>query len=129
MSQATETHTPPSRRGALQFSVAAIVAGFTIPVVAGHADPDAELLAACAQAFRCEEWRNRENAGPSTDDPDADDAETTDMNRAWHAAFERVIHLQAQTPAGFRAKIAALRIAVLESVVTGPESTLEDNGL
>jgi len=44
MSQATETHTPPSRRGALQFSVAADVAGFAIPAVAGHADGGAELI-------------------------------------------------------------------------------------
>jgi hypothetical protein len=100
-----------------------------VPAIAGHAaEPDAELIAACEEAFRCEVWRNRVNDAPATDDPDADDAEIEDMNRAWSAAFERVIGLHAHTPAGFRAKVTALRIAVLEYVVMGPERTLENNG-
>jgi hypothetical protein len=50
-------------------------------------------------------------------------------NDAWFAAFERVTTLRARTPAGIRAKVAALLVAVLEHVVMGPEYTLEDNGL
>jgi hypothetical protein len=124
--------TAPTRRGALRSTAAALFAGVAISPTLSIARPpsqDAELIAACAEAFRCEEWRNRVNAAPATDDPDADDAETDDMNRAWNAAFERLIELRAHTPAGFRAKIAALRIAVLENVVLGAEYTLERNGL
>jgi hypothetical protein len=40
------TQSTPTRRGVM-FSAAAIVAGFTIPTVAGAADPDAELIALC----------------------------------------------------------------------------------
>jgi hypothetical protein len=34
----------PTRRGALQFSAAALFAGLTVPAIAGHADGDAELI-------------------------------------------------------------------------------------
>jgi hypothetical protein len=50
-------------------------------------------------------------------------------NYAWFAAFERVTALRARTPAGIGAKLAALRVAVLEHVVMGPDYTLESNGL
>jgi hypothetical protein len=45
MPTATQNHTPPTRRGALQFSAAALFAGLTVPANAGHAaEPDAELI-------------------------------------------------------------------------------------
>jgi hypothetical protein len=44
MSQAINEHSTPTRRSALGFSAAAIVAGFTIPGLAGPANPDAELI-------------------------------------------------------------------------------------
>jgi hypothetical protein len=50
MSQDTDTHTTPTRRSALRFSAAAIVAGLSAPAVADAASvahPDAELLALC----------------------------------------------------------------------------------
>jgi hypothetical protein len=52
MSQVVKSHTSPSRRGALQFSVAAIVAGFTMPALAALPDPDAEVIALCAEFHR-----------------------------------------------------------------------------
>jgi hypothetical protein len=130
MSQATQNHIIPTGRSALRFSAAAIVAGLTVPAIAGHAaEPDAQLIAACEEALRCEAWRNRVNNAPPTGDPKIDDAETDSMNDAWNAAFERVTELRARTPAGFRAKVAAFRIAVLEHVVMGKVYTLEDHGL
>jgi hypothetical protein len=48
--QATESKpTTPTRRSAMRFSAAAIVAGFTTPVLASTAapNPDAELIALC----------------------------------------------------------------------------------
>jgi hypothetical protein len=47
MSQAINEHSTPTRRSALGFSAAAIVAGFTIPALAGATGPDAELIALC----------------------------------------------------------------------------------
>jgi hypothetical protein len=76
-----------TRRSALGFSAAAFVAGLTTPALASApaADADAELIAACEEAFRCEAMRVRMNADP-TDDED----ETDRVNDAWFAAFERV---------------------------------------
>jgi hypothetical protein len=54
MSQATETNTTPTRRTALGFSLAAFVAGLTVPVLAGATpapDADAELLRQCAECL------------------------------------------------------------------------------
>jgi hypothetical protein len=115
-----------TRRSALGFTAAAIVAGLTTPALASApvANADAELIAACEDAFRCEAMRVRMNQDP-TDDED----ETDRANDAWFAAFERVTTLRARAPAGIRAKVAELLVAVLEHVVMGPEYTLEDNGL
>jgi hypothetical protein len=51
MPTATNTHTTPTRRSALGFSVAAIIAGMTTPVLAGGAGPnaDAELTQLCTE--------------------------------------------------------------------------------
>jgi hypothetical protein len=48
MPTAAQNHTPPTQRSAPQFSAAAVVAGFTVPVLAGVANPDAELIQLCA---------------------------------------------------------------------------------
>jgi hypothetical protein len=82
------------------------------------------LIDACEEAFRCEAARIRLNQ-----DPTDDDDETDRVNDAWFAAFERVTALRARTPAGIRAKVPALRVAVLEHVVMGPIYTLENNAL
>jgi hypothetical protein len=47
MPTATQPNTTPTRRSALGFSAAAIVAGLTMPALAGPANPDAELIALC----------------------------------------------------------------------------------
>jgi hypothetical protein len=52
MPTATNTHITPTRRSALGFSAAAIVAGFTMPVIAStkpDPDADAELIALCSE--------------------------------------------------------------------------------
>jgi hypothetical protein len=108
-----------TRRGLLGFSLAALTAGLTVPAVAATANPDAELAAACEEAQRWEVERVRGNErGMSDDECDA-------INDAWIAAFQRVADLPATTPAGLRAKAAALRTAVMEFVIIGPDFDMD----
>jgi hypothetical protein len=89
--------------------------------------PDAELIAACAEAARCEKWRTELNGLPGDTD---DEPIIITMNRAWRAAFERVAQLPANTPAGIQAKAAALRLATEEYVTqSGPHFTMKDGDL
>lgn len=123
--------TKPTRRRTL-FSGGAVVASLLTPAIANTVassqtgpSPDAELIEACAEAARCEAWRCQLNNDPR----EADDDEVTAANNdAWHAAFERLMELPARTPAGFRAKAEAVRLAVLEFVLAGPDFTLANNG-
>jgi hypothetical protein len=103
----------------LGFSLATLAAGLTVPALAQTANPDAELLAACEEAQRCEAWRVRGNeTGMSDEECDA-------VNDAWAAAFQRVADLPATTLAGLGAKAAALRTAVMEFVILGPGFTMD----
>jgi hypothetical protein len=54
MSQATQNHTPPTRRGALQFSAAALFAGLAMPALAIAAEPDVQLIRLCNQLLATE---------------------------------------------------------------------------
>ena len=44
-----QTNQSPTRRSAIGFSLAAMAAGLTVPVLASAANPDADLIALCDQ--------------------------------------------------------------------------------
>jgi hypothetical protein len=75
--------------------------------------PDGELIAACAEAERASAHLVLLNQR----DTICSDAHMSDSDDALMAAFERVAELPATTTAGFRAKIAVLRLAALDAVV------------
>jgi hypothetical protein len=112
MLTATQPNTTPTRRTALGFSAAAIVVGLTTPTIAAIAsrkpsahDPDADLLALCAKATRCEaRIRHIDQHGVPEEDCD----QACD---AWNVAFDRLAITPATTFAGLAAKADALRLA------------------
>jgi hypothetical protein len=108
VSQATKQHTTPTRRSALGFSAAAIVAGLTTPAVAStQPDADAELIAACAEAVQCEaRFRHIDEHGTTEED-------CADAGDAWDNAFLRVTGMHAMTAAGIRAKAYVLKLAIV----------------
>jgi hypothetical protein len=67
MPTATNTPTTPTRRSALGFSAAAIVAGFTLPALARpDATTDAELIALCSAFHEVNRaWYVSEGSAPS----------------------------------------------------------------
>jgi hypothetical protein len=114
----------PSRRalfgaGASILTGVALITGGIIPVTAGG---DVDLIAACAEAKRCEAWRQQVNATGVA----LTDEQLTELNETWQTAFERVLSLPATTFPGLRAKAEAMRLAVREFVVHGPDCTMED---
>jgi hypothetical protein len=113
----------PSRR-ALFGAGASILTG--VALITGGAPRigtgDTDLLAACAEARRCEAWRQQVNAS----DIEHTDAQLDDLNKAWRLAFERVLELPATTLLGLRAKAEVMRLAVREFVVHGPDYTMEE---
>jgi hypothetical protein len=85
----------PSRRslfgaGASILTGVALITGARIPIAAAG---DADLIAACADAARCEAWRQKVNAS----DLEHTDEQLDELNTAWHGAFERVLSLPATT--------------------------------
>jgi hypothetical protein len=124
-----------SRRSALRcFTFATLAAGRAVPMrshaatalehLSQHASgEDAELIAAGAEATRCEAWRCGIN-----DVGGVSDEEAAIAGSEWIEAFECVAELPATTPVGIRAKALALRQAVLEFVLIGPDRTLQDDG-
>src|SRR5271170_7795401 len=107
MSKATNDHTTPTRRTALRLSAAAIVAGITAPVMAAANPADAELIAACVEAVRCEaRYRHIDQHGTTDED-------CADALAAWDRAFAKVTDLPAVTAAGIRAKAYALKLAIV----------------
>jgi hypothetical protein len=114
-----------TRRGALQFSVAALLAATTVPALAGAPNPDAELLAACEEAIRQDGIKDAINRGEFGDDnEDAEDA----AHDAWWEAFERVEGTPATTKEGVRAKARVLRLAVRDHVCSGLGWTMANHG-
>src|ERR1700722_8718054 len=114
----------PSRRalfgaGASILTGVALITGGSIPISAAG---DADLIAACAEAARCEAWRQQVNAS----DVEHTDAQLDELNTAWRSAFERVLSLPATTLPGLRAKAEAMRLAVREFVDQGPDYTMEE---
>jgi hypothetical protein len=110
MPTATHNYTTPTRRSALGFSAAALIAGVATPVLAG-ATPnaaDADLLAACAEFERVGErlrWINNSIPGPELTDAECDAA--LDL---FYVLLERIAGMTPHTPEGRRKKaIAAWR--------------------
>jgi hypothetical protein len=114
MPTAVQTDTTSTRRSALGFSAAALVAGFTVPAIAGtlrRPDPDAELITLCAEAVRCEDYiAHIDQHGSSEEDCAA-------ACIAWDRTHSRVSKLQAVTLAGISAKARVLHLAVLRETV------------
>jgi hypothetical protein len=108
-----DKNSTPTRRTALRFSVAALAAGLTTPVIADGATPDADaaLIAICAEAVRYEA-RLVEIARHGTSEEDCDDACV-----AWDEIFERVARTSATTLPGIRAKAQILHLAVVRETV------------
>jgi hypothetical protein len=107
MPTATSTHTTPTRRSALRFSVAAITAGLTASALAAAPGADADLLALCAEAARCEaRIRHVDKHGTS-------DEECTQASNAWDETFTRLVDMPALTLAGVQAKASALQLATI----------------
>ncbi len=100
MSQAANTNIPttPTRRSALQFSAAAIVAGLTAPVVASAATPgdDSGLIALCADFHR------QQVVADATDDDD-DDGLAAALDVRWGIS-DRIAKTVAHTKEGHKAK-------------------------
>jgi hypothetical protein len=114
----------PSRRalfgaGASILTGVALITGGSIPITAAG---DADLIGACAEARRCEAWRQQVNAS----DIEHTDQQLDELNTAWHGAFGRVLALPATTMQGLKAKAEVMRLAVREFVVHGPDYTMED---
>jgi hypothetical protein len=110
MPQATQPTTTPTRRSALRFSAAAIVAGFAVPALAAVTTPnlDAELLALCAEAERCEE-RIREIDQLATET----DEECGRACDAWESARQKVAAQPAMTLPGAQAKARVVKRALI----------------
>jgi hypothetical protein len=128
---ATHTHGLSTRRSALGFSAAAIVAGLTTPVLAkgvkkpdSRTGPDAELIAACEEAIRQDGIKDAINRGEFGGDDDAVNAASDD----WWEAFERVAEIPATAMEGVRAKARVLRLAVQDGVCAGIDWTVADHG-
>jgi hypothetical protein len=125
---ATNTNTTPTRRSALGFSAAALFAGLTAPAIAASAstkpsahDPDADLLALCAEAARCEaRIRHIDQHGVPEEDCD----QACD---AWSVAFDRLPITPATTLAGLAAKADALSLALIrERMWSGEAENVAD---
>jgi hypothetical protein len=113
-----------TRRSALKFSVAALIAGTSTstPALAGTANPDASLIALCAEAARCEE-RIRYLDQHGTCDGECEPACT-----AWDKTYKQIAELPAVTLAGIQAKARTLDLAVVRESVwsDGFDEYLED---
>jgi hypothetical protein len=104
MQVTTQPHTTPTRRSAIGFSLAAIAAGLTMPVLASAAEPDAELIALAA-VLRANNAKIRALQAMKANHPD----ETyVPLDKCRHDVIARSGDLTATTLAGVRAKAAIL---------------------
>jgi hypothetical protein len=91
MPQVIKSHTPSTRRGSLQFSVAAIVAGFTISAVAGDANSEAELIALCNRIVAvCAEQAAVAKANPWAPDDGPLSGKYHDLHDEWIMLVDRL---------------------------------------
>jgi hypothetical protein len=123
MSQATQNHTPPTRRGALQFSAAALFAGLTVPAIASTTpDPDAELIALCDRFVSLQtEWHLLMEHDEWVSDFGPNNARYEHLDDEKSRLSEMIEdHESPTTPAG----CAALARAALTSVVLDHEGNI-----
>jgi hypothetical protein len=85
MSQATNTHITPTGRSALRSTTATVPADVTAPVPAGATNPDANLIALCAEAARCEERIRYIDQQETVPNGACEDACTT-----WHETYRQL---------------------------------------
>ena len=124
----------PTRRGALQFSVAALFAGATVPALAGATNPDAELLAAAAEFERSGErlkWINNRDCDLTEEEPvilkawgEFDDY-IDDMvaHRRRHLTEDLLSELIGIEDAGDRLDAGELRMLAFSILVAGTDTT------
>ena len=106
MQTATQPHTTPTRRSAIGFSLAAMAAGLTVPVLASAGDPDAELIAIGREAAPLVAEFDRSTAVFFAL-PDGDPA-IEEVARAGDRPFDRLSELAVQA--------ATLRAATLNGL-------------
>lgn len=117
MPTAVQSHTPPTRRSAIGFSLAAMAAGLTVPALASAAkpDPDAELIALARQLDP--QWQATEviaaegkflPRGITPQSIDQEERLSDAVDEFW-STMERIVDKPARTTAGVRAKAHAAR--------------------
>jgi hypothetical protein len=114
MQTATDTHTTPTRRSAISFSAAALLAGLTVPtLVVTAANPDAELIARVDQMHR--EWAVTEDiANIVTEEGITPESRAKDTLMVpalddWNASTEIIFDMKPRTLAGLAAKARAVQ--------------------
>lgn len=115
MPTANPPNTTPTRRRALGFTAAAITAGMTAPVLAGAAtitpDPDAELIALCAEFDRAEHARIAILRDPTIPDDTATwDRLLGPFEDEQDRLAPKIWETRAQTLEGIRAKAKTLAL-------------------
>jgi hypothetical protein len=122
MPTATQPPTTPTRRSALGFSAAALLSGLMAPVLASPADPDAELIALCAEFDRQNEIVE---TVPIASEADFGGFEVA-MDKRWKVSNE-IEDIVPLTGAGLKAK-AEIALALLEENY-GPDGGQEGAAL
>jgi hypothetical protein len=110
MSQATNDYNTPTRRSALGFGAAAIVAGLATPAIAGGPDPDGELIALCAEFDALERGIKAYYPGGAKYilcDAERDNA-TAPLDQEQRGLIDRMCELRASTLNGIRARARTL---------------------
>jgi hypothetical protein len=105
MPTATNTHTTPTRRFTLGFSIAALAAGLAVPTSVGRAHTDAELIALCADFHR----QHQVVLGVGLDDDDGMDVA---ILARWDIS-NKIEDIAPVTPTGRKAK-AGIALFLLE---------------
>ncbi len=102
----------PSRRGLLRLGAGAPLAAL-VPVTEALANPDAELLTACAEFDRLDRYHGAVVNGAKTRSEEEEaDRLVSAMEERWQAALDAVCSLRATTVAGHRARAASLALFV-----------------
>jgi hypothetical protein len=115
MPTATQSHTTPTRRSALGFSAAAIIAGMTTPVLASAAKPDAKLLDLVKTMTG--QWEVTEVIAeeghflPPGITPQSEDQEARleEALTDWWDTVDQIVDTPARSPIGLRAKAEAMQ--------------------
>jgi hypothetical protein len=121
----------PTRRGALKSTAAALFAGAAIsPALARVTlpSPDAELIAACAEAIRQDGIKDGINRGDYDGRENYEDF-AEGAHTDWWEAFDRVEEIPAATLQGVLAKARVVQLAVRDKVISGPDYSMENGDI